>query len=120
MANGSHGHWAVVAAQRKKWQKLVGQCLMGRVPRSPFDRIKVTFTRCSSSEPDYDGLVHGFKPIRDALVLFGVATDDKNKNMEAVYQWELAPRGRGKVRVEIEELPPHTGKGADEARSGAV
>jgi Holliday junction resolvase RusA-like endonuclease len=87
---------------------MVGEFLMGMTPKRPLDRVRVVFTRFSSVEPDDDGLVHGFKPIRDALVQWGVVVDDKRKNLAAEYRWEKAPPKHGKVRVEIEELPVDT------------
>lgn len=104
MANGSHGGWQAAAAQRKKWKLLTAQQLMGRAPTVPFQRLRAVFIRCSSMEPDDDGLVHGFKPIRDALVQFGFVVDDKRKNLDAIYRWEKAPAKQGKIRVEIEEI----------------
>lgn len=105
MANGSHGHWAAAAGERKRWKMLAAQQLVGRAPPLPFQRVRATFTRHSSNEPDDDGLAHGFKPIRDALVKFGFVVDDKRANLEAIYRWEHAPRGQGHVTVEVEELP---------------
>lgn len=108
MSNGSHGSWMQEHRRRKKWHRMVGQWLMGRTPPRPIQRARVVFTRCSSVEPDYDGLVHGFKPIRDALVKWGVLEDDRPRNLEGVYLWEKALRKQGKVRVEIRELIPDT------------
>jgi Holliday junction resolvase RusA-like endonuclease len=108
MANGGHGHWRAEHASRKKWHELVGQQLLGRVPRRPLKRTRVIFTRCSSSEPDFDGLVHGFKPVRDALVKFGVLEDDKPRNLVGEYYWEKAAPKKGRIRVEIEEITDDT------------
>lgn len=105
MANGGHGNWRADHGQKKKWKQWVGECLMGRFPPKPLARARVTFTRFSSSEPDDDGLAHGFKPVRDALVIYGIIQDDKRKNLEAVYRWERAKPKAGFIRVEIEELP---------------
>lgn len=104
MANGSYGHWTRQAAEKKKWKAKVARELAGLAPPQPFEKIRVRFIRCSSSEPDFDGLVHGFKPIRDALVQFGFVADDKNRNMEAIYDWEFSPRGQGSIRIEIQGL----------------
>lgn len=104
MANGGHGSWQQSAAERKKWKAKVARELAGMAPTRPFTKIRVTFIRLSSVEPDYDGLVHGFKPVRDALVKFGFVVDDKNKNLEAVYSWEKADQGKGHIRIEMEGL----------------
>lgn len=104
MANGGHGSIMASAASRKEWKMKAARELIGLQPDRPYQKIKVTFTRCSSVEPDDDGNAHGFKPIRDALVKFGFVVDDKKKNMEAIYQWEHSPRGKGFVKVEIEGI----------------
>ena len=104
MANGGHGSWQRDAAEKKKWKLLVAKELVGRSPGTPFDCIVVKFIRHSATEPDFDGLVHGFKSIRDALVKFGLVVDDKNKNMRAEYLWKFAPRGKGHIEVEVEEV----------------
>jgi Holliday junction resolvase RusA-like endonuclease len=105
MANGSHGSWQVKNALRKYWKTQVGLMLLGKTPKVPHKKVKVVFTRYSSVEPDYDGLVHGFKPVRDALVQYGVVEDDKSSNMQAEYKWIRAGRRDGKIRVEITPIP---------------
>jgi hypothetical protein len=119
MANGSHGGWQREYGERRKWHKWVGHCLMGNVPPRPLYKIRATFVRCSSVEPDDDGLIHGFKPVRDALVKWGVVVDDKRRNIEATYLWEHAPRGKGKIRVELEEVLEDHGVQRDASAPGA-
>lgn len=104
MANGSYGGWQRNAAEKKKWKTKAARELTGLAPGVPFERIRVTFTRCSSVEPDFDGLVHGFKPVRDALVKFGFVVDDKNRNLEATYLWMHAPQGQGHIKLDIESV----------------
>ena len=106
MANGGHGHWRTNHAERVKWKSWTRKCLIGHTPASPLQKIKVIFTRHSTTEPDFDGLVHGFKPIRDALVEGGIVVDDKQRNMDAVYHWLPAKRGSGHVSVVIVEVVP--------------
>jgi hypothetical protein len=106
MANGSYGSWQRNAAEKKKWKMLMARELAGLAPQVPFTRMRATFTRCSSVEPDDDGLTHGFKPVRDALVRLGFVIDDKRTNLEAVYRWEKVPQGQGHIQVEIEGLEP--------------
>ena len=106
MANGGHGHWRTDHTAKKKWKTLVARELVGLAPPKPWPWVRVVFTRHSSVEPDYDGLVHGFKPLRDALVKYGFVVDDKNMNMEAVYKWEKAPRGLGHVTLDISPERP--------------
>lgn len=108
MANGSYGNWKRAASEKRKWKALVARELAGLAPPVPFNRLRATFTRHSSVEPDDDGLIHGFKPVRDALVKFGFVVDDKRKNLEAHYAWEKAPQGQGHITVEIESISDQT------------
>jgi hypothetical protein len=101
MANGGHGHWAKDHKARAKWKHDVGVCLMGKVRGRPWVKARAVFTRCSFTEPDYDGLVHGFKPIVDGLVEFGLLADDGPGYLVRDYKWEKAPRKGGKIRVEV-------------------
>ena len=104
MANGGHGSWQRAHGSRKKWKTLVARELVGLAPRKPFEFCRVLFTRHSSVEPDYDGLVHGFKPLRDALVTYGFVVDDKNSNMKAEYVWAHAPAKNGYVSIDFEGI----------------
>lgn len=106
MANGSYGSWHRNASEKRKWKAKVARELAGLAPARPYTRLRAVFTRCSSVEPDDDGLSHGFKPVRDALVKFGFVVDDKRRNLEAVYEWRHAPQGQGHIEVEIEGLEP--------------
>lgn len=101
MANGGHGSWQKSHGIRKAWKTRVGNMLLGKVPRTPYQLIHVIFTRHSSSEPDYDGLVHGFKPVRDALVNFGIVIDDDSTHMRSEYRWCKAKAKEGKITIEI-------------------
>jgi Holliday junction resolvase RusA-like endonuclease len=104
MANGSYGSWQADYHRKLRWRRLVGKCIQGMTPKEPLARARGVFTRFSSVEPDDDGLVHGFKPIRDALTFYGVILDDKRKVLEAEYRWEKASPGKGRIKVEVEEI----------------
>ena len=106
MANGGHGSWQRTAGERKKWKSKVARELAGLAPDRPFTKIRAVFIRRSFVEPDYDGLVHGFKAIRDALVRYAFVVNDRTSNIEAVYRWEKAPQGGGHIEVEITGLEP--------------
>jgi hypothetical protein len=105
MANGGHGSWQRGARERREWKVRVARELIGLAPAVPLDRLYVRFTRCSSVEPDYDGLVHGFKPVRDALVRYGFVVDDRNQNVVAEYLWKRTPLRKGHIRVEMSSEP---------------
>jgi hypothetical protein len=104
MANGSHGNWRAEAGRKAKLKEMVGEVLLGQIPKTPFPKAFATFTRCSSCQPDYDGLVHGFKTVRDALKKFGVITDDHPDVFDAKYLWEKAKPKCGGIKVSCEEV----------------
>lgn len=76
-------------------------------PVAPLKRARVSLTRGSSREPDYEALVVSAKPILDALVRAGVIADDAPRVIgRPEYEWEKAPRERGYVRVTVDEVEP--------------
>lgn len=101
LANKQKGHWAKRARTAKQWKEACGYMLLGKKPKEPLNKIHVVFTRFSSKEPDFDGLVHSFKPILDSLVEYGIVVDDKPSNVSADYRWSWAPMRAGKIRVEV-------------------
>lgn len=104
-ANGSHGHWALKAKERKMWRGLVVIAVGNRRPLNPLEIAKVTFIRATCREPDYDNLTASMKAIRDGLVDARVCVNDKTANMpDAKYQWVRAPRGHSYIRVLVEEI----------------
>ena len=102
--NGGHGHWRADWARKKEWKDKVGSALWGQIPKKPFPIAKAIFTRCSSSEPDNDNLAISFKPIADALKVFGVITDDKPSCFKVEYRWEKTKPKAGRIRVTVEEI----------------
>lgn len=99
MANKIPKTWQARAALTRKWKTAVARELVGLAPKKPWSWLRVEFIRHSSVEPDFDGLVHGFKPLRDALVKYGFVKDDAPKFFEAVYKWEKAPARKGFVEI---------------------
>ena len=99
---------------KKLWEgKVAGAVLMelGRWPSKPLDRAAVTITRCSSSEPDFDGLVQGGKFLLDGLVKAGVIADDKPSVIgQPVFRWEKAPPKQGCVRIVVEAVEVEIGE----------
>lgn len=92
-------------AEARKWKKIVTDhtILHKAIPPKPLKRAKLTLTRCSSQEPDFDGLVSSFKHIIDGLILGGIIENDKMSNIgQPTYIWEKAPREKGKVIIEVE------------------
>jgi hypothetical protein len=105
-------HWRAVGREKKRWIDAVHWKTVGRRPKAPLAQARVTFTRCSSVEPDSDNLAYSFKRVRDALCRpskknpggCGILQDDDPERLEAVYLWEKASPRAGKVRVRIEEV----------------
>lgn len=104
----SRGHW-VMNRETQKWKELAAHTARAKgLPPRPLKRALLTLTRFSSSEPDGDGVVAGFKPIIDGLVVAGVLEDDKWSNTcgLAHYRWEKVKPKQGFLRVVVEEVAP--------------
>jgi Holliday junction resolvase RusA-like endonuclease len=66
---------------------------------------RITFTRCSSVESDYDNLVISFKNCLDGLRAAGVIVDDRKANIgRPEYLWQKAPPNAGSIKVKVEAL----------------
>lgn len=112
MMNKSRRHWRFIQKERKKWKELVliavRNCqlnaeLRGAREFKPLTRAKVSITRFSSREPDFDGLVSGGKALLDGLVEAQVIIDDSRKVIgQPQYFWEPAGPKQGKVKVKVE------------------
>lgn len=104
-ASGRSRHWRTVAREKRRWRQTTALVVRSRRPPQPLAKAKLSCTRFSSNEPDFDGLVSGFKPIIDGLKDAGILVDDKSANIgQPSYTWEHAPNGQGKVRIRIEEV----------------
>ena len=105
LSNGSHSHWRVVHSLKKKWKDLVRLHIGNRAPSKPLEKAKLTLTRHSSKEADFDGLVISFKPVIDSLTECGVILDDKSSVIgQPSYRWEKAKMKQGKISVVVEEV----------------
>lgn len=62
----------------------------------------VTYTRYSTAEPDFDGLVASFKHVQDGLVVAGVLPDDAPKHLRPAYGWHACRRGEEHIEIAIE------------------
>lgn len=96
-------HWAVKVKHNKDWEKLIFAAAFAKgLPIVPLKKALVILTRCSSSEPDFDGLVSGMKVILDSLIKCGVLGDDNPKVIgHPTYVWEKCKKGEGKIRIEV-------------------
>lgn len=102
--NGSHQHWRVKHAQSKAWKTRVFALSWPKRPAQPLKRAKITYTRFSSTQPDFDNLVISFKAIQDGLRQAGIIADDKQANVIGEYCWFKAQPKSGRITVRVEEL----------------
>jgi hypothetical protein len=101
---GQKSYW-VRKAEKDKWLRMVWMATAGRRPASPLTKARVSYARYSSCEPDWDGLVSGFKYIQDSLKACGLIADDKMSVIgQPQYAWFQAPAKQGKIRVIVEEI----------------
>ncbi len=104
-SNGSHGSWRAKAAATKMWKNLVYMAVGLKRPDTPLERAKITLTRHSMREPDYDNLAISFKPVIDGLKFAGVIVDDKRMNIgRAEYLWVQAPPKKGFITIHVEGI----------------
>ena len=99
----SNNHWRVRARHNRKWQHdtILAAKAQG-LPSEPLWKAKVTCTRHSSREPDFENLAHSFKPVIDGLVTGGVLVDDNQAVIgQPDYRWERAAPKSGRITVEV-------------------
>lgn len=103
MTNSMMSSWRARYGHAKKWKvALALECHRQKIPL--LKKARLTLTRFSAVESDFDGLVSGFKHLIDGLVEAGVLPDDKMSTIgQPTYAWEKAKRGKGSVSVLIED-----------------
>jgi len=100
--NGSHSHWRVAAAEKKRWRVMSALVARSKRPPKPLASCSIRCTRFSSSEPDYDNLAASFKAIIDGLKDAGVIEDDRSTCIvKREYLWEKTAPKKGMVRIEV-------------------
>jgi len=99
---GNRDHWAKKTKEKDNWINLVGHKSLGQLPEKPLSKYKLRLTRYSSNEPDYDGLVSGFKHIVDGLRKHLIVEDDKLSNT-GVWDchWIKTKPKDGHVKIEV-------------------
>lgn len=112
-------HWRALHNEAKTWKKHVLDAekktswhtkASDDPPKAlinpcPLDKAKLTLTRFSSSEPDWDGLVSSFKHVIDGLVEAGVIVDDKMSVIgQPQYFWVKCAPKKGRIKVEVESF----------------
>lgn len=104
-AKRGYGHWGQYYSESVKWKKMLIPYLKAKRPASPLEKAKLTLIRCSSVEPDYDGLVSSFKHVIDAIVDAGIIVNDRSRNIgQPSYRWEYAEPNKGHIKVCVEEV----------------
>lgn len=98
-------HWRTRSGHATKWARHVWVKTIGKRPKHPLLKAKITCTRFSSVESDFDGLSGSFKSILDGLKKAGVITDDSPSVIgRPEYEWQKTKPKEGKIRVKVEEL----------------
>lgn len=109
LANIASGksHWRHAHREAKRWHEEVviamrlSNCIK---PKKPLKHYLLYLVRYSAVEPDYDGLVRGFKYVVDGLKYSKVIEDDKLSNSgQWICLWERVPRKQGHLRIRVQE-----------------
>lgn len=105
MRNRMSFNWRMAKLEADKWKNhVIGQCESLSITNLNLDKAKLTFTRYSTSEPDFDGLVSGFKHVLDGLVRAKVIIDDKASIIgQPTFKWEKSKPKQGKIKIRIED-----------------
>lgn len=90
--------------EKNTWTKYIALATIGKRPDSPLKKSKVTITRCSSRECDWDNLYSSFKAPLDALVRLGIIIDDRPSTCQLLGLWMKTPQKEAKLLIEIEEV----------------
>lgn len=104
--NGSNGirnaHYHQLNNQKKEWVWLV----RAENPKKHEGRVKVSYTRISTSPMDLDNVAASFKFVGDGLVGCGVIADDSPDILTSLsVNWEKAESVKEQgVRVVIEDV----------------
>jgi len=98
------GHWSKAHKETRLVDSLVSAAVCGRKPEKPLQKRKLFLQRHSSVCPDFDGLVHSFKNVVDALVTCGILVNDRMENTGAwQVEWRKAPPKGGFIVVHVVE-----------------
>lgn len=94
--------WQARMVEANKWKNEVVKECFGKEPSEPLKKATITLTRFSSYEPDFDGIVSGFKHILDGLKIAKIIIDDKMSVIgNPEYKWEKAKQREGKIKVHV-------------------
>ncbi len=98
-------HWRSRHGHAQTWHRKVIGAIGLRAPPEPLERARLTYTRCSTQECDFDGLVSSFKHVQDALIKAGVIVNDRRADIgQPTYLWESAPQRKGHIKIKVESV----------------
>ena len=96
--------WRTRFGHSKIWKRKVWAATWHLRPPTPLQKAKLTLTRHSSREPDFDGLVSSFKHIIDGLIEAGVLANDKSENIgKPTYNWVKTGPSHGCITIKVED-----------------
>ena len=98
-------HWRKRNKLKIDWEARVYYAVIHDRPENPLPKARVSVTRCSTREPDFENLAQGGKFLLDGLVKAGVIADDKPSVIgQPEYLWIKAKPKHGSVRITVEEV----------------
>lgn len=99
-------NWRARHGESQKIKRAVWACVWPYKPLHPFKRAKISLTRFSSKQPDYDGLVSSFKHVIDTLTETGIIVNDRLSEIGIpTYAWVSCPPTKGFIKIRVEEVP---------------
>lgn len=105
-------HWAVKAAEVRKWRKAVCYQAISKRPEEPLTKAHVTFIRHSTTRPDFDNLAASFKGACDGLQDAGIIANDNYETIgDPTYSWVKAKQNQGKIQIIVTSIGENTEDG---------
>ena len=98
-------HWRKRNKLKIDWEARVYYAVIHDRPEKPLSKARVSVTRCSTREPDFENLAQGGKFLLDGLVKAGILEDDCPRVIgQPEYLWEPARPKHGKVIITVESV----------------
>jgi hypothetical protein len=96
-------HWGHRSRESKKWRQMTAYLALRYSPKDPFKGVWLTFKRHSSQPMDPDNGCGSVKALIDGLVDAKIIADDGPDIVLGVkHEWEIAPPGKGFIKIIIE------------------
>ncbi len=87
--------------ENKSFDIYMSSVCMGKLPKVPLEKARLTLIRHSHRMLDFDGMVGSFKPVVDSLVSCGVLIDDR---WSVLGKWDCDQIFRPKKEGQILEI----------------